>query len=1441
MNRFGWCVAVGLVCTTVLRAGDGTWTGAGGWWNDDTRWKDYQIAGGGIDDIAYLHSTYVGAFTSSPGDLSVTNDVVLHGIEVTGVIMPTLRLTQSSNGALRMRRNAAGADPYIKISPAWMDNNAGGLHVLGDNLITGEGDSILTVQGGTVQFVDGSVSNYAMSGFARVDLKDFSRVAFGNTAGRGITDGDLRIVRTKFNFDNGKDTPVSIAKGRMFLGPGISHCRMGRNYPVRFPSEIVREPRGFLAFEFFSADQDPAYTLPNPEQYLNEEGRFHTWILSSSFELCGYTEDGKIGAFSNYQTSFDAVTEKTSFKSSSAITLAQDRSAAVVHMTGELTFPDGVTLTLGNDDEPGLLSLGNSLRGSGGNLTFKGAEGVLMTRNDGQRIEPKLVGANSISVIANSGSVGGRTKVYFDNPANTFSGGLDILFGTVVAGRDGVLGTGPVRVDGFPGSYAWGFDRVLGRGGSLSLTGVTLTNELSLAGTGPASSTGPLCALYLNERSRVEGPVTLANGAAIRTDGSISEISGSIDGHEDLYLWPAAAGTLRLSGAVNNPRKLAITSPTNTVKRVARMGTVSVAPTAALNVDVIRNDATLAFESARTYDGTLSGSGLFTVSETDATTVFGKSIEQGGLYVKGRGVVRLQAATNTVGTLVGEATIDLASADAQLTIGSTEVGYDGYFTGSIQTPAGGKLKLVKTGDNTQILGGALSFDGDIVVEEGTLKLGGFADRLPRTAAAPVICVDAADPTTLTTNAEGRVSAWTGKGGLGADLLQTDESRQPVYDPSAMGGRGGVVFKNTDIYVTPMVINRLATSAAVDVKKVFMAYAINRATCYGTLIGGLDQDSTGIRMGWTTEGSQTSYGLEESYLHSRMWGGENTLLNGTAGERWGKCSEIQLVESMTTNRPFSYRVAVGQCFSDEKKTRGIDGAIGEVLVYSALTPPEDYMVTLYMRNKWGFTNIVAASENVLPTGAALTVKEGAVLDLAGVNQTLGRLDNYGTITNSSARPVVITVDGGTLSGKIAGNITVVKTGDDELGVDIYSDLAGMDGKVVAESGKVQVRTWRNSRTLPVTEGLSFHLDAADLASMTINADREVTLWKDKSGNGVDFAEDRHAISETYPLPPPKYDASLNNGRGAIVCCGNASTANANRLSTGDRTCAIRTVILFTMTDTADGVDSAVYSTKYWFAGMFGRRNVDNGIRLNSYNSFNPYGFASDTSRWYVNGLNATGFAPGENYILEMGLKDRYAGGYVHGWSLGQYMGTRNAAGELDKDGKPQNHGGLRGYNGNFTEVIAYDRYLTREERARINAYLREKWIEGDMTDVSLAEQVKLELGADATLDLAGTAQTLNGLSGAGGTIVNGAVTIDGTLEVAFDEAGETVPHRFENATLADGLTIAFNGTPTGVHHLIATGVGSANVSTFVLPNTPWKVVLSKGNLSLTKSGMMITIR
>ncbi len=1414
MKRFLTGV-VGLVGTFALNAADGVWysdVGGGGNWETESRWENNVVAGGEADDTAYLHVNSTGK------TLTINADVILNRIVnlgTHGCYVTLQRSPDAPEATFRMSGN-----PSITAAPVW--NHSQRFILNGDNIVTGDGVTALTVQGGQFNVSGTTQGNYSFANFPRVDLKDMFSISL--LAAGGITGGDLRLCGTRLNFDYGNsDLTVTnnFVGGKLIVGSGMNYSRMGIKGPIRYPATVVREKAG--VFTMLKGGANAAYSLSAPlEAYTRGKNRFPTWWLfadgSQNVFLTYNEREGFTNANLTATVALGDSTKEDAVVLAGATTLAQDAEAAAVQIKGGHLNLAGRTLTLGNESEPGLLILhGGGVNGADGTVKFEGADGILVSNGADRRIRAKLVGTNSITVVAGVEEV--VHWLCLDNPENSFSGGLDVLVGYLSVTNANSLGTGPVRVHGYPANFDYGAACVYSGSGSLYVNGCTVTNDLILAGMGPARNelgSGSGAALILQNGATVKGPITLENDTAIRVGANAATacVESPIRGAHEVCFTPGLNSVIKFAGEIGADSSVQINGAMAKPTNARSLGTVLLAATGSLGGNAVKNNGTLVFENSRTMSNPLTGEGSYKQT-SDIDVVFAGAVNQQGGILAEKGTITLQAAENALGGLAGVGTINVAGTST-LTLGMNDKCYDSYFQGDIATMDGGRLTLVKAGAGTQIFANPLSFTGDVVVEGGTLRLGGIGTELPKTVFAPQVHADATDAANVVTGDDDTVETWLNTGAVDADFVQPIEEKKPIYDPNAMNGKGGIVFRGSMTgkeYASSYVTNRLylandGAQANALIEKAFIAFSVRNQTMFGAPIGEFGKDN-GLRLGYDNYAYNENGG---SFVFDRLVqrDSQNYLLNGEKTKN-GTCHRNNVFEQSTGSR-LNWCVALGQHFDEgANRPRAFNGAIGEVLLFGVeLNPQEEFTVRAYFNNKWGITTDAHAAKDILPVGSALMVKEGAMVDFAGVSQTLARLENYGTITNSSATPVVVTVKDAVLAGKIAGNV-----------------------KVVIDGGQAYLKTWRNMVELPVKANLAFHLDAAKLPSLLRNAEGQVTNWVDRSENQMDFRDDVDGLSHKEAiLPPPTFDSTLYGGRGGVKFVANQTDADgANRLTLGEgKSCVVKTVFIVTQTDKWT-----------YFGGLIGPRNGDDCLRLSSsQNSFSwgPYGSFSGTE-FYLNGNKGVKkFTQGKPHLVQACLADGKDGNKT--WTLGQYFKVEVA------DTTASNFatvGGLRGYCGSVAEVVAYGEFVSEEERLAITRYLTDKWMaaEVNLDEKVLEDGVKIGLLNGATLDLGDTAQTVGGFSGSGGTVVNGDLTIGGALEVDFDDNGEVVAHAFNGATLADGLQIVLNGQPSALRFVIATGVKSADVSTFKLPASSWKVSLKNGELSLAKGGMVIIVR
>jgi autotransporter-associated beta strand protein len=174
-----------------------------------------------------------------------------------------------------------------------------------------------------------------------------------------------------------------------------------------------------------------------------------------------------------------------------------------------------------------------------------------------------------------------------------------------------------------------------------------------------------------------------------------------------------------------------------------------------------------------------------------------------------------------------------------------------------------------------------------------------------------------------------------------------------------------------------------------------------------------------------------------------------------------------------------------------------------------------------------TRVVLTGDTGNQIGGGVTLS-GGVLDLNGHSETLGVLTNTlvgGSVTNSGAQAVTLTVGAGNVSSAFTGTISdgpaplaLTKIGTGEFTLPIAS---------IAYSGGMQVEagTLRISKPVPLKNGLSYWLDASEPGNITLS-NGFVAAWNDASGAGVHF-------TQSNPANRPKWMENAINGKPAVL--------------------------------------------------------------------------------------------------------------------------------------------------------------------------------------------------------------------------------------------------------------------------------------------------------------------
>jgi|GEM_PF-809420 len=695
--------------------------------------------------------------------------------------------------------------------------------------------------------------------------------------------------------------------------------------------------------------------------------------------------------------------------------------------TGTLTLSAG-TLAIGNDSAAGkgTLSLGAAtIQASGGahtlsntiaftgNPIFSGSNDLTFS-GDATLTKNRTFTFNNTGLITFNGVIGqssngkkltkaGSGTLVLGN-ANTFSGGLVISAGTVVLGNNSAAGTGALTINN-AAVQAGGGARTIGNsvtlGGNVALTG---TNDLTFSGATTLTGNRTLTVsngntTFSNVISGAFSLVKSGTGALIFSGASANTFSGTLTINDGMLILNKSAGVNAFGGT-----SLAIGDG-------AGASNSAIVQFNASNQVADTTGVTVNSDGQINLQGFTDTVGTVTMTGGSITGTGSSRLDLGGnLTVSAAGSTVAQVTAN-VGLNAGRTfTVNNNSVSTDNDLSVSGVISNGVATGT----------LTKAGAGTLLLGGSNTYSGGTIINNGLLSI-------DNSAALGTGTVGLGD-TTGTNSATLLFTANSGRTAGNAITVRAGSSGALTL--------GGVNTSGTNTFNGNITLNQSVTLSA----------AAGGEVDFNGTISGSGAGITKIGAGTVRfSGSNTFTGLTTISAGSLAWGASNVIAGGGVTVN-GATAVLDLGANHTGT--------VGQVILDNGglitgsgtsalgSTASFDLRSGQVAIALGggvgLAKSTAGTVVLSAANTYtGATTISAgvlrlAVANSLPFASAVSISNGATLDLGGFNQTVGSFSGTGAITLGSA---TLTAGGDNsspvFSGTISGAGGLVKTGTGAL--------------------------------------------------------------------------------------------------------------------------------------------------------------------------------------------------------------------------------------------------------------------------------------------------------------------------------------------------------------------------------------------------------------------------
>jgi fibronectin-binding autotransporter adhesin len=482
--------------------------------------------------------------------------------------------------------------------------------------------------------------------------------------------------------------------------------------------------------------------------------------------------------------------------------------------TGTTTINSGSTLQIGNGGTAGSIVSSGSITDNG-TLAFD----LSSTINQSVVSPAKIISGSGNIVQLGSGTLN-------LNEANTFTGGVNVLSGTVDLANATGAGTGTITLGN--GSTA---------NAAVAASSGTYANTIATA----AGSTGLLEILDNSSRPVYTGAIIIAGGTTLTfaPSGQVLTDTGTISGSGNLSLAiDNLANGVTLTGATINLN--------NTGTIVTSNGSIPAVSGSILITGNISNvagitqasEGGLILAGVNTYTGdTTVNSGTLNLTSLTAGTSASTTAAQDSVVNLNGGAVTFGSATGTVvtsavlGGLGGSGNLNLDNTAASPGAVNLTIGNSNTSNGSLTSPntlnptysgilsnTSGSASVTKVGTDAQTFTGANTYSGGTTISGGILYANNSSGSATGSGAVNVT----SGGTFAGSGSVGPTTSSTGTavtGAAGGNITPGGVQPAPNYDYTQNGGNGPSVAGNGSLMLNATNVNPSATLLSVGVGSV----------------------------------------------------------------------------------------------------------------------------------------------------------------------------------------------------------------------------------------------------------------------------------------------------------------------------------------------------------------------------------------------------------------------------------------------------------------------------------------------------------------------------------------------------------------------------------------------------------------------------------------------